>query len=259
MHYIFSLTKQAVHLTHYTIELQPRFMCGRASLGLTEKQLEKKFGLSFYSDDVGRYNPLPNYNIAPTHYIPIITDNDQLHFQYFKWGLLPSWAKDEKYGSRLINARIETADDKASFKQSFLNRRCLIPVSGYYEWIQKGGMRYPFHIVRCDREVFLLAGIWNIWKGPNDILIPTFTIITRDADEELRYIHDRMPGILPTGKEKDWLDSSAPIEVSKELLYQAPIEEYEAYPVSDKVNSVRNNDISLIAESSPPEIQQSLF
>ncbi len=234
-------------------------MCGRSSITETEQQLEEQFGKSFYSEDVNRYNPIPNYNIAPTHFVPVITNDNFNHFQYFRWGLIPSWAKDERYGSRLINARIETVEEKTSFKASFEKRRCLIPTSGYYEWMVKAGIRYPYRIVRNDGKPFLMAGVWDIWKGPAGLIIPTFTILTRDAPEELSHIHARIPGILTSGEEMLWLDTDIPPEESKDLLYKMDPAEFRAYPVSDKVNSVRNNDKSLIEETQPPEIQQTLF
>lgn len=234
-------------------------MCGRTSLTLTEKQLEKELGRSFYSDEINRYNPLPNFNIAPTHYLPVITNEDPTHFQYYKWGLLPHWARDEKYGSRLINARIESVDQKASFKSSFQKRRCLIPMSGYYEWLNNNGMRHPYRIINSDLPVFLVAGLWNIWTSPAGHLIPTFTIITRDAAAHLAYIHDRMPAILPHDHAEEWLLEDQSPAFLKELIFNLDAHNLKAYPVSSKINSVYNNDASLIEEVQPPEIQQTLF
>lgn len=234
-------------------------MCGRSSLTLTEKELEKQFGKSFYSDEVNRYNPIPNYNIAPTHYVPIITNDDKNHFQYSRWGLLPQWAKDKNYGSRLINARVETIEKKASFKSSFQKRRCLIPMSGYYEWLTKNGKKYPYRIMNMDRSPFLVAGIWSIWESPSGEKIPSFSVVTRDAAEKIDFIHDRMPAILSGGTEMNWLDMEFPSDDVKSMIYDLDGNTLSAYPVTRKVNSVKNNDKSLIEEVDPPEIQLSLF
>ncbi len=234
-------------------------MCGRSSLTLTEKQLEEKFGKSFYSDELHRYEPLPNFNIAPTHYVPIVTNEDITHFQFSRWGFLPGWAKDINYGSRLINARIETIESKAAYKSAFHRKRCLIPMSGYYEWLKKGGKKYPYYIVRTDKQPFFMAGIWNVWKSPDGSLIPTFSIITRDAPDKLAYIHNRMPAILPDDEAQYWLDENQSLSELKECIFTIDPSILMAYHVSNRVNSVKNNDKTLIHEVSPPEIQQSLF
>lgn len=234
-------------------------MCGRSSLTLNEKDLEKKFGISFYSDDVNRYNPIPNFNIAPTHFVPIITNRDKNHFQYFKWGLIPSWAKDEKIGSRLINARTETVESKSSFKSSFNKRKCLIPMSGYYEWMRKSGKKHVYRIIMKDTEVFFAAGIWNTWKDNNGNKIPTYSVLTRDAQEKISYIHDRMPAILTPGEETEWLEEDLSTAEAKDLIYKLDDDLISGYPVSYNVNSVKNNDESLIEEVDPPEVQQTLF
>ncbi len=102
-------------------------MCGRASLTANEKELEDRFGSTFYSEDIERYNPVPNYNLAPGQFFPVLTNNDPLHFNVFKWGLIPFWAKDTKVGYKMINARAETLESKSAFKGAFKRRRCLIP------------------------------------------------------------------------------------------------------------------------------------
>ena len=109
-------------------------MCGRASLTRNETELEKRFGSTFYSEDIERYNPLPNFNIAPTQYLPVVTNNDPNHFNIFRWGLIPYWSKDSKIAFKLINSRAETLDQNSMFKSAFNKRRCIIPLDGFYEW-----------------------------------------------------------------------------------------------------------------------------
>ena len=107
-------------------------MCGRSSLTKTEKEIEARFNATFYSDELERYNPLPNFNVAPTQRMPVITSDDAKHIRIFKWGLIPSWAKDKNIGSKLINARVETLQEKTMFKSLLQSKRCIIPLDGFY-------------------------------------------------------------------------------------------------------------------------------
>ena len=125
-----------------------------------------------------------------------------------RWGLIPSWAKDEKIGYKLINARGETVAEKPSFRAAFKRRRCLIPATGFFEW-QKTTDRtkQPYHITLADGRPFAFAGLWERWEqgGPP---VETCSIITTSATEELQPIHDRMPVILPTEAYDEWLAPS---------------------------------------------------
>ena len=121
-------------------------MCGRASLTKTEKELEERFQAAFYTEDLERYRPLPSFNIAPTHFHPILSSEDTDHFKYMKWGLIPSWANDAKIGPKMINARVETLLEKPMFKSALQYRRCLVPIDGFYEWkIISNKDKKPFH------------------------------------------------------------------------------------------------------------------
>src|SRR5690606_13595754 len=106
------------------------FMCGRSSLTKSEKELEARFKATFYSEDLEKYNPLPNYNVAPTQIMPVITNKDPQHFLPLRWGLIPFWAKDIRIGSQMINARIESVLEKSAFKYAMEKRRCLVPMDG---------------------------------------------------------------------------------------------------------------------------------
>jgi putative SOS response-associated peptidase YedK len=109
-------------------------MCGHSSLTKTEKEIEERFNASFYSEDLERYNPIPNFNIAPTHMHPVITNDDQGHLKLFKWGLILFWAKDHRIGFKIINVRLETVAEKNAYKNALKSRRCIVPFYGYYEW-----------------------------------------------------------------------------------------------------------------------------
>lgn len=222
-------------------------MCGRASLTKVEKELEARFHASFYREDIERYNPLPNFNIAPSHYHPVITNEDPDHFHPFRWGLVPFWAKDEKIGYKMINARVETLAEKPSFRQALRNRRCIVPFDGFYEWKKTDGAKLPHFIHRKDSDIFSIAGLWEKWKEPNSgKALFTFTLITLDASPAISKLHDRMPAMLLPEEEALWLQQDIPPEEVLTLIRPFPDELLEIYPVSTKVNNVRNNDPSLL-------------
>ena len=227
-------------------------MCGRASLTKNQKELEERFDAKFYSEDIERYNPIPNYNIAPMQYLPVITNKDLSHFNIFRWGFIPYWAKDVKIANKLINARAETLLTKIAFKGSLKSRRCIIPLDGFYEWQKQGSFKKPFRIIRTDKDIFSVAGLWDIWTTEENQIIETFTIITVQANNLVKKIHNRMPAILFEDEEKLWIDQGIKTDEALELLKPYPSELMYAYPVSSKINNVRNNTPELIKEV--PEI-----
>lgn len=233
-------------------------MCGRGSLTRVEKELEQRFGSEFYSEDLERYNPLPSFNIAPTHRLPVILQEDPEHFRPAQWGLIPSWAKDAYIGSKMINARIEGLLEKPSFKNSFLHRRCLVPMDGFYEWKPgKGKSKIPFRIGVKNFEVFALAGLYDRWKNEKGEILISFTVITIPSNQFVSEFHDRMPVILLKEEERNWIDPGDPTaDELLDLLRPYPDDGMEAYRVSDRVNSVRNNDPELIEKTQPPEGSQ---
>lgn len=221
-------------------------MCGRSSLSKTEKEIEKRFNATFYSDELERYNPLPNYNVAPSQYHPVIINKDPGHLRLFKWGLIPFWAKDPKIGFSMINARSETLLEKPAFKNAVKNKRCIVPLDGFYEWKNINGEKIPYRIQTTDQEIFSTAGLWEEWHSPDGSPVFTFTIITVDANDYLRDLHDRMPAILTPEDEKLWLSDDIPIYNCLKLLHPYPSEKTKAYKVSKAVNNVRNNSPELI-------------
>jgi len=221
-------------------------MCGRGSLTVNEKQLELKFGKDFYSEDLERYNPLPNYNVAPTHYIPVIPAQSE-HFAYMRWGLIPFWAKDMKIGYKMINARKETVLEKRSFKKAVVNQRCVVPFDGYYEWKKSAdGTKTPYRIGTPNFEVFLIAGLWEKWKSPSGESIFSFTLITQKPIEKIAHIHQRMPALILPGEEESWLDLSLPPDQALDNIRPLESGEIDYYEVSNEVGNVRNNDAKLI-------------
>jgi putative SOS response-associated peptidase YedK len=221
-------------------------MCGRSSLTKTEKEIEKRFHATFYSEELERYNPLPNYNVAPTQYHPVITNQDPEHLHFFKWGLVPFWAKDTKIAFSMINARSETLLEKPAFKNAVKSRRCLVPLDGFYEWKNINGEKIPYRIQTKDQDIFSAAGLWEEWHAADGSPLFTFTIITVDANTYLRELHDRMPAILTPEEEKLWLSDDIPVQSCIELLHPYPSDKTVAYEVSKSVNNVRNNSPELI-------------
>lgn len=220
-------------------------MCGRFTLFttyeylLSEFDIQKAFDKEYYEE---------SYNIAPTHHIvSIINDGTKNRMGYLKWGLIPSWAKDDKMASKMINARSETVDEKPSFKKSFYQRRCIIPIDSFYEWKRDGKVRTPMRIKMKDDSLFAVAGLWDTWKAPSGEAIHTCTILTTEPNELMADIHDRMPVILPKEKRSIWLNPSIhDNEQLKTLLVPYVADEMMAYEVSEKVNSPKNNSVELI-------------
>jgi putative SOS response-associated peptidase YedK len=204
------------------------------------------------------------YNVAPTttNYVVLerrepVPDADEeqvaRQLRALRWGLVPSWAKDVGIGNKMINARAETLLDKSVFKVPLLKRRCLVPADGYYEWFAQPGrkQKQPFFIRRRDGEPLAMAGLYEVWRNatdPDAEPLWSFTIITTDANDDLRHIHDRMPAMVPRERWDEWLDpANGDGERLRDLLRPAPLEDFEAYPVSTQVNNVRNDGPDLLA------------
>jgi putative SOS response-associated peptidase YedK len=186
-----------------------------------------------------------NYNTAPTHTVPILRHDDSVVVvDPMQWGLVPSWSKDPSVGSKMINARSETITEKPSFRQSVPGRRCIIPMSGFYEWDRTDPKRkVPYFVTREDGHLMLVAGIWT----PSPALEGrhTFSLITRESVDDLSHIHSRSPVELHADDALEWMCNPAPpLE-----LFQPEIQpRFVARKVSTMVNSVRNNTASLLDE-----------
>jgi putative SOS response-associated peptidase YedK len=192
-----------------------------------------RFGVARFLEEVG-----PRYNIAPTQTVIVVADDGTRHLTQMRWGLIPSWAKDPAIGNRMINARAETVATKPAFRVALRKRRCLIPADGFYEWHPIGRRKQPIYISLKSREPFSFAGLWEAWTAPDGQEIKTCTIITCEANEVLKPIHDRMPVILTPEAETVWLDPTIQDpERLLPLLVPYPADEIEAYPVSTTVNN----------------------
>jgi putative SOS response-associated peptidase YedK len=217
-------------------------MCGRYTLTIDIKTVAEKFGVPVSLDTSARYN------IAPTQEIVSVMRNGASHLAWLRWGLIPSWAKDESIGSRMINARAETLTEKPSFKGLLRSKRCLIVADGFYEWKQENGSKIPMYMTLKSGEPFAFAGLWDLWKSPDGEHIRSCTIITTEPNDLVAPIHNRMPAILLPGAYADWLDPDMRDEQAlSHWLAPYPAEEMTARPVSRLVNDPKRDSPELIA------------
>jgi putative SOS response-associated peptidase YedK len=213
-------------------------MCGRYTLRTPVEKLAEEFGF-----DASAVEVPPNYNVAPTQEVAaVLSEGGERRLELLRWGLIPSWADDPGIGSRMINARAETAPDKPSFRRAFRERRCLIPADGFYEWKRTNGAKQPYYIRMKEGRPFAFAGLWESWNDDGGPEIRSCAILTTAPNALAGEIHDRMPVILPAGSYDAWLDLEAEKEELVSLLAPYPEAEMEAYPVSRFVNSPSNND-----------------
>ena len=201
----------------------------------------------------GRSNQNPfrgMFNAAPTLLLPIVRVHPDhgREIALLRWGLIPSWAKDASVGSRMINARAETVAEKPAFRAAFRRRRCLVPMVGFYEWQRTGGRKVPHYVHPINAELFAAAGLYENWAGRDGAEpIESYTIITTGANEMMAKIHDRMPVILQERNYEAWLDpKNENTDALQNLLRPYPGEEMRAYPVTPRVNNVKNEGPALI-------------
>lgn len=222
-------------------------MCGRFTLKTPMSVLLAEFGIPL--EPAWR----PRYNIAPTQLVAALriaepTDRIVAHgwgLTQFRWGLIPSWAKDASIGSRMINARSETVHEKPAFRAAFRRRPCLVLADGYYEWRALPAPKQPFHIRLKTQKPMTLAGLWERWEYEGN-LIETCTLITTSANTLTAPIHDRMPVVIDSDDRSRWLDQALPEGERRELLVPYDPELMEAVAVSTQVNRVANDDPSCI-------------
>lgn len=220
-------------------------MCGRFDIHSAIEIIAKLFGVE--AGDI-LIELAPNYNVAPSNTVPIVVKGERKQLVPARWGFIPSWAKEEKAGYSLINARAETVAEKPVFRDAFQKQRCLVIADGFYEWQTIGNEKRPVYVHLRSGAPMGFAGLYSTWRSPRDnATITTCTILVMNADELLKPVHDRMPVILDPASRDRWLD---PAVHGKEdvlsLLKPCSSNELELYPVSSKVNSPKNNDAGLI-------------
>ena len=218
-------------------------MCGRYVIaGTTE--LSERFQLRSIPEGW-----LPTWNAAPSQWLPTVVEEESGDRvgRLMQWGLLPRWRRDGQPGVAPINARAETVLEKPMFKNLVARRRCLVPISGFYEWQTTGGRKQPFYVTARDGEMWALAGLYDEREGVAGEPLASYTVITTAANPLLRPLHDRMPVILPREAEEEWvsLDVTDPLQVER-LLQPYPEERIDLWPVGPAVGNVRNNGAELV-------------
>lgn len=212
-------------------------MCARYSLHQSNALIADLFDLQWEPE------LQPRYNIAPSTQVPAVIEKDGKRvLDFFKWGLVPSWAKDPSVGVKMINARSETASEKPSFRSAFKHRRCLIVANGFFEWHTENGRKQPYYLSMIDGKPFAFAGLWEHWwpEGDQKDELRTCTILTCGPNALLKPIHDRMPVILPRASYETWLDPEFDqIEALNSLMAPYDAAAMQMYPVTTKVGNPR--------------------
>jgi putative SOS response-associated peptidase YedK len=223
-------------------------MCGRVAIRHAVQDVEQTVGAPLLEREI---EPVARYNVGPGQPILAVradtvrrVDRELIHLL---WGLIPPWAKSPKDGAGpLANARAETASQKPSFRHALRRRRCVVPVSGFYEWKREGAAKpQPHYFSDPTGNMLLMAGIWEIWHGPGGEVLETACVLTRSAEGIMEGIHDRMPVLLPRQRLDEWLDptlETAPADLLESNLAAHLIQ----WSVSTEVNSIRNDGPHLI-------------
>ena len=217
-------------------------MCGRFSLNISPEIVKAYFGLDHILDFERRYN------IAPTQKVLVIRNDDQNKpvACQLRWGFVPLWMKPENISSKYINARSETIHEKPMFKNSFIKKRCIIVASSFFEWKKSENTKLPYAIATKDKAPLAMAAIWEHWQHSDFGDIDSCAILTTAANDEIKYIHDRMPLLLTKTQIKNWLDrDNNEVDNIKPML-KTPNISLDSYEVSTKVNNPRFEDPSCI-------------
>jgi len=218
-------------------------MCGRKTLTMSKKAIVEELMVDEWQ--VKDYTP--SYNIAPTqNSLVLVKERGYNIVRSMRWGLIPAWSNNELYGSKMINARLETVTTKPSFKNLIPKNRCIVLSNGYYEWKQIGGKKVPFFIQRKGGGLMFFAGLWTTWSMSSKRIF-TYTILTTKAQKSISAIHDRMPVLFDKSKAEMWINLDNQFsEVERELTENKEVLNY--YQVSDFVNKPNNNSAACITQ-----------
>ena len=224
-------------------------MCGRKTLTISKKAIIEELMVDEWQVE----NYTPSYNIAPTqNSLVMIQDKGLNIIKKMRWGLIPEWSKNELFGSKMINVRIETVTTKPSFKNLIPKNRCIVLSNGYYEWKQSGGRKVPFFIHRKDKNLMLFAGLWTTWSTASKRIF-TYTILTTKAQKNISAIHDRMPVLFDKSKVEMWINLDNKYSKMQQELSEFK-HEFSYYQVSNYVNTTNNNSYKIIAPYKAPII-----
>jgi putative SOS response-associated peptidase YedK len=223
-------------------------MCGRYAITSAPEAIRRLFG---YDEQP---NFPPRYNVAPTQPVPIVRlAEGKRQFALVRWGLIPSWVKDPRAFSLLINARGESLNDKPAFRNAMRRRRCLFPADGFYEWRRGGERKTPYYVRLTAGGPLAFAGLWESWTGPNGEEVETAAIVTTRANRALAAIHERMPVIVPPDAFDFWLDAAkVDAETASALIAPAREGVLDVYEVSSAVNRTANDTPALIEPVTAP-------
>jgi len=222
-------------------------MCGRFTLRAPSRLQLSLFQLGELPSLPSRYNIAPSQSIAAVR-VKTGTKDKNRELAMLRWGLIPSWAKEPAIGNTLINARGESIATKPAFRSAFKSRRCLILADGFYEWQKKEGAKQPFYIQVGGGQPFAFAGLWEHWEDPQGEMVESAAIVTTDANDTMRPIHNRMPVILAPKDYDIWLDLTIKdAKLLEPLLRPYPSDAMIATPVSTYVNNPRHNDERCVA------------
>ena len=269
-------------------------MCGRYASTKAPTDLAEEFtavdAVTEKAGEAGGPGRGPDYNVAPTRDVVAVVqrhprdsdgtpdpDTTERSLRLVRWGLVPSWAKDPSAGARMINARSETAAEKPAFRRALAARRCLLPADGWYEWQRRAATKdhkaskQPYFTRYADGRSLAMAGLWEFWKPGNgaaaELLekyphgLVTATVLTAEAVGPLAQVHDRMPLVLPQEAWAAWLDPDTDAKADEVARWLAPpsadlVRTLEIVPVSDKVNSVKNNSPELLEPVDPSQVEE---
>jgi putative SOS response-associated peptidase YedK len=222
-------------------------MCGRVRLSSDVSEIKLVFSIP---PDRPTPNFPPSWNVAPTDQLPIVrfyAKAGERSLELARWGLVPFWAKDIKVGFANINAKAEGIETRPAFRDAFQRRRCLVPVDNFYEWQKTASGKQPYAIALADRGIMALAGLWENWRSPAGEWVRSFAIVTCAPNELCAELHNRMPVVLAPESWPLWLgEEPAEPRRLKGVLAPYPAEGMTCWPVSPRVNSVKNNDASLV-------------
>ena len=218
-------------------------MCGRFNLIATKAQIMEHFALQRLPD----YQP--DYNIPPGQKITAVVrlDDGSNKAVNLHWGLIPSWSKDRKISSHLINARAETLTEKPSFRNAYQHRRCLIPATGFFEWQTTETGKQPYHIHQPEFALFAFAGLWEHWEHQQETVY-SCTIITTGASEKIAPVHDRMPVIITPDFYARWLDKQNTAVDMADFLAADVYSTMKLTLISSRVNNPMHNDEACLTE-----------
>jgi putative SOS response-associated peptidase YedK len=240
-------------------------VCFTVNVNIVREELEERYGTELIDHD--KYRPSYYYHAHSLPLLPVLCSGEGEPLRLFRWGLIPSWVADEREAEEIMtktfNARAETLNTRPAFRASFDNRRCLIPVRGFFEWQHTGGRKIPWYISLRDQDIFSLAGLWDSWAMKGGITINTFSVVTTRANELMAEIHNtkkRMPVILAREAERLWLKEEMDPETRALLMEPVAAELIEAHTISPLITNTRadRNRPELIKPYTYP-VQGTLF